>query len=195
MESCVDDTIGGFNSFLNKQKDIKDDSAFISLYQFDNEYEIVYQNKNIQNVEPLSHSTFQPRGCTALLDAIGKTITNIEPKKENETIIVVILTDGQENSSEIYTKNHINDLIKIKRELGWEFIFIGANQDSILEAKKLGISADAAMNFCQQGKGVNNAFESLSCAIKRTRSTPYKKRNENKVQFTEEERTNSMQSF
>ena len=194
MDICKNDTIGGFNSFIKTQKNITEDNANISLYQFDNHYDVVYENKNIQDVPLLTNKTFIPRGGTALLDAIGKTINNIGSKKDNESIIVVILTDGEENSSKEYTKSHINDLIKNKRELGWEFVFIGANQDAIKEAQKIGIDADAAMDFCQNGKGVSNAFDSLSVAIKRTRSTPYKKRKENKLHFTQEERENSMQS-
>ena len=190
MSSCWDDTIGGFNTFVEKQKNMKDDKAYISLYQFDHEYEVNYENRDIAKVEDLTKETFIPRGRTALLDAIGKTINNIPKKPENESYIVVIMTDGEENASINYSKTHINDLISNKKELGWEFIFIGANQDAIKEAATLGISVDSALNYDTKKTGA--VFESLSAAIGRTRSTPMVNRMANKVHFTPKERNDSI---
>jgi len=189
MSNCWDDTIGGFNSFISNQKKMNDDKAFLSLYQFDHEYEIVYENKEITGVEDLTKETFVPRGRTALLDAIGKTVKSIPKKQENESYIIVIMTDGEENASTGYTKFHINDLISNKKELGWEFIFIGANQDAIKEAATLGISAESALNY--DVKKTNATFECLSAAIGRTRSTPIAKRKEKLVHFTPSERQES----
>ncbi len=139
MEECRSDTIGGFNSFIRKQKKLNADSAFLSLYQFDHEYFITYQNVPIEQVPELTFETFEPSGQTALLDAIGKTITNVEHQTD-DSIIIVIITDGEENSSNTYrSKEQINQMIKQKQDLGWEFVFLGANQDAIQSAGQLGI--------------------------------------------------------
>jgi len=189
MESCRDDTIGGFNCFINKQKELKTDKATLSLFQFDNKYETIYVDKKIEEVPLLDHQTFVPDGNTALLDAIGRTISNIN-KEEQDSIIVVVLTDGEENASTEFNLSKINNLINKKKEEGWEFIFLGANQDAIQEASKLGIGADASLTFSTNEGCTNNAFNSLSDAISRSRSTPIKK--EKKIHFTPEERTKSL---
>lgn len=188
MEDCRADTIGGFNSFIRKQKKLNTDSAFLSLYQFDNEYEISYENTPIDQVPELTFETFEPSGQTALLDAIGKTINNID-QKNDDSIIVVIITDGEENSSREYkNKELINHMIKQKKELGWEFIFLGANQDAIQSANILGIGDSSALTYDVNAS--QSAFESLSGAISRSRSTPIKEAK--KIHFTPEERTKSL---
>jgi len=189
MESCRDDTIGGFNCFINKQKELKTDKATLSLFQFDNKYETIYVDKKIEEVPLLDHQTFVPDGNTALLDAIGRTISNIN-KEEQDSIIVVVLTDGEENASTEFNLSKINNLINKKKEEGWEFIFLGANQDAIQEASKLGIGADASLTFSTHEGCTNSAFNCLSDAISRSRSTPIKK--EKKIHFTPEERTKSL---
>jgi len=189
MENCREDTIGGYNSFVKNQRDLKADNAILSLFQFDNEYEMIYIDKKIEDVPLLDHQTFIPGGTTALLDAIGRTISNVI-KEEKDSIIFVILTDGEENSSKEFSRSKINDLIKNKKEEGWEFIFLGANQDAIQEASRLGIGADASLTFSTNEGCTNNAFNSLSDAISRSRSTPIKK--EKKIHFTPEERTKSL---
>lgn len=189
MESCRADTIGGFNSFVKKQKEIKADSAFLSLYQFDHEYFINYQNKKIEQVEELTYETFEPNGQTALLDAIGKTITPIQHPGESY-VIIVIITDGQENSSQEFSKSTINDLIQKKKELGWEFVFLGANQDAIQEASTLGICGNSALTYDTNNS--KEAFTCLSGAISRSRSTPMKEARS--IAFTPQERSLSLGS-
>lgn len=185
MESCRADTIGGFNSFVRRQRELNADNCIMSLYQFDNLYEVIYKNKNIKEVPELSYESFQPNGMTALLDAIGITINNIV--QNNDNIIVVILTDGEENSSENFRKNQINDLIKAKKDSGWEIVFLGANQDAIKEAENLGIGGQSALTYSAEGHGTSNAFACLSDAISRSRSTPMAK-----IAFTPEERVKSL---
>jgi len=186
MESCRADTIGGFNTFIKKQKELKADTAFLSLYLFDHIYEISFENKKIDQVEPLSYETFEPRGQTALLDAIGKTITSI--KDDDSNVIIVIITDGEENSSREFSKTKINELISQKKEKGWEFVFLGANQDAIQEASKLGICGTAALTYSTNHS--SEAFTCLSGAISRSRSTPMK--NDKKIEFTDEERLSAL---
>ena len=157
MESCWDDTIGGFNAFVNEQKV---DGGTLTLIQFDHEYLESYHAKPIGEVEPLSRETFKPRGSTALLDAIGKTIKNFK----SQTIpTVIILTDGQENASHIYTKSHIKDLIEERQKDGWTFVYLGANQDAFAEAGSLGIAPCATMNY--DANRTPDAFRQLSQAL------------------------------
>lgn len=184
MEECRNDTIGGFNSFVRKQREEKTDIVLLSLIQFDHEYQIIYENKNINDVENLTTKTFEPRGTTALLDAIGRTINDIQ-QWDGENIIVVIITDGEENESKRFKKDQINQMIKEKKEKGWEFVFLGANQDAIKEAENLGIGSNSALTYSTDA--CIEAFDSLSEAISRSRETPMKA-----LSFTPEERIKSV---
>lgn len=141
MESCLDDTIGGFNSFVREQEI---DGGSLTLVLFDHEYSLLYDKKPIDQVELLTRKTYVPRGSTGLLDAIGKTIKNME---EGRTPTVAILTDGMENASHIFTRAHIKDLIEQKTKEGWTFVYLGANQDAFSEAGSIGIAPAATMNY------------------------------------------------
>ena len=164
MYSCINDTIGGFNHFIESQK--KDNpQGNMNLFLFDNEFENIYESKNIQKVEKLSSSTYTPRGSTSLLDAIGKTIKKAE---KDENPMIVILTDGEENTSKTYTLAHVKDLIQMKESIGWKFVFLGANQDAIQIGGLMGIPEASAMTFNQEN--TKEAFEGLSAAIGRQTS-------------------------
>jgi len=139
MESCWDDTIGGFNSFVTDQKAL---GGNLTLVQFDHEYYVAYENVDLKNVKPLTRETFKPRGSTALLDAIGKTIKNT-----SEVSTLIILTDGHENASREYTKAHVKDLIEQKTKEGWTVMYLGANQDAFAEAGSMGIHAGNTVNY------------------------------------------------
>lgn len=141
MESCWDDTIGGFNAFLNDQKA---SGGNLTLIQFDHEYNMTCERTKIADVAPLTRDTYKPRGSTALLDAIGRFIKDWKGASNPS---VVILTDGQENSSQKFTKSHIKDLIEHKTKEGWTFAYLGANQDAFEEAGSIGIAAQCTMNF------------------------------------------------
>jgi len=184
MEDCKTETIEGFNTFLKSQREIKNNQAFISLFQFSDSYEKIYENIPVENAPELTDQTFEPQGTTALLDAIGRTINSTEVSP-NESVIMVIITDGQENASDFYSREKINALISNRKEKGWEFVFLGANQDAIAEAGRLGIHADSSLTFSTSETKV--AFESLGSAISRSRSTPIKS-----ISFTPQERTNSL---
>jgi hypothetical protein len=165
MYTCVDDTLGGFNSFVDRQKE-NNPAGNMSLFIFNNVFKMVYQNKKMTDVQPLTREMFLPQGQTALLDAIGETIKHAEKVNTENHKTVVILTDGEENFSSNFTKAHINDLIRTKKEIGkWTFVFLGANQDAIKEAGKLGIPECSAMTFDQQH--TQATFESLSQAVTR----------------------------
>jgi uncharacterized protein YegL len=163
MYSCVTDTIGGFSSFVDKQKQDNPDGT-MSLFLFNDTVDNIYKNKPIKDVEKLTNESYFPAGSTSLCDAIGKTIKFAEKDTQNENKIIVILTDGFENTSKKYTKAHINDLIDHHKSK-WQFVFLAANQDAIQTAYGFGIAPASAMTFGQQQVG--EAFEGLSAAIGR----------------------------
>ena len=157
MESMTHAAISGFNEFLSAQKSTVDDSgqpipATFTLILFDHEYLPVHSRVPIQNAEPLTAEAYQPRGSTALLDAIGRTIDFIgselaaTPAAERPSkVIIAILTDGEENSSHKFSRAEINQRITHQTEkYQWEFLFLGANQDAIASAARMGIQAHNA---------------------------------------------------
>lgn len=184
MSDGLEDYIGGFNTFVNTQKNQKDDNATMSLYQFDHEYQIIYANLQMKDVKELNKETFVPRGRTALFDAIGETMESIAPE-ENTSIIIVVLTDGMENGSSEFTGKRISKMIEKKKELGWEFIYLGANQDAILEGGKIGINHQSSLTFQQDKEGIQECFRSLSNAVSAYRNTPMKERKTKGVRFDE----------
>lgn len=156
METALDDTIGGFNAFVNEQREY---GGTLTLVQFDHEYMISYDHKPIGEVEPLTRQTFQPRGATALFDAIGKAIKNVQ----TGTPIVIIFTDGHENASREYTRAHVKDLIDQKTKDGWTFVYLGANQDAFDVGAGIGIGANQTMNY--ETTRTPDAFTRLSNAM------------------------------
>ena len=155
MESCRDDTIGGFNAFVKDQAAL---GGKLSLIQFDHEIEKSFTDLELKEVKPLTTETFKPRGSTALLDAIGATI-----KESSGTPLVIILTDGYENASTKFTKAHIKDLIEQKTKEGWTFMYLGANQDAFAEAGSIGIAAGCTMNY--DARKTPELFQTLSQAL------------------------------
>lgn len=153
MNTVVDDTIGGFNSFIKKQKKLPGKASFTKV-QFDTNV-VIDGPKDIQEVEPLTKHTYSPGGSTALLDAIGQTIDSVGLRLRNtkeedrpNKVVVVIITDGQENSSVRFTKAKIKDMIEHQtNRYAWEFHFMGANQDSFAEAGSLGVSISNTQNW------------------------------------------------
>lgn len=165
MDSIKSATIEGYNKFLQTHKS-EGTNVRISLIQFDNEYELVYQEKQIKKKYFLNHNSFIPRGMTALFDAIGKTVIGIDErinrKKEIPQVIVAIITDGYENDSRIYCQNEIKRLVKQRiNEHNWSFVYLGANQDAIFEGKRLGISSDHSFNFKASNSGIKRAFNTV----------------------------------
>jgi uncharacterized protein YegL len=176
MASICSDAIGGFNSFLANQKTQLGSTRF-TLVLFDDQYDVIHNGSDIQVVENLNTTTFVPRGSTALLDAIGKTIDDIgarlsrtpEPERPGK-VILAILTDGEENSSEVYTPEKVEAMLRHQQEkYQWEVVFLAANQDAIMAAKKLAIPSENAFNFCASPEGVEMAFSALSDDINHRR--------------------------
>jgi Mg-chelatase subunit ChlD len=162
MESCWDDTIGGFNSFLSDQKAT---GGTLTLIQFDHEYQVTCERTNIDDIKPLTRETYKPRGSTALLDAIGRLIKDWKGASNPS---VVILTDGLENASHKFTKAHIKDLIEERTKDGWTFVYLGANQDAFAEAGSLGIAPGCTMNY--DVRRTPEAFHTLSAALSQAAS-------------------------
>jgi uncharacterized protein YegL len=173
MSSIKTDTIGSFNEFIKGQKEDPSECTF-SMIQFDDQYEVVHDFKKLADVPDLDGKTFVPRGSTALLDAIGRTINDTGKRLEKmaeadrpERNIFVILTDGQENCSKEFTKAMISDMIKHQSEkYNWQFIYLGANQDAIAEARDYGIKLGNAMTFAATGLGIDDTMKSVNCATK-----------------------------
>lgn len=172
MESIKNDSVGGFNAFLEEQKKVPGE-ATLTYVQFDTEYEVVHENTPLQDVKSIDDTVYVPRGATALLDAIGRTIDSTGKRladmpEENrpEKVIVAILTDGEENSSRQYDLSKIKDMIGHQKEkYSWEFIFLAANQDAFAEAQKIGIDIKDTFNFSATGKGVRKAYSNMSDSV------------------------------
>ena len=149
MGGLEHDTIGGYNSYLKKQKD---KNAKVTTVLFDNEYEILHDRKDIKDVKKLTQKEYFVRGSTALLDAIGRTINYLDSKKANK-VMFVITTDGYENASREFSKEQIKKLIK--KHDNWEFIYIGAGIDSYAEGSSIGIKKTNISNYQKSGKGTS----------------------------------------
>lgn len=171
MNGLETDTIGGFNSLIEKQKKEKGD-ALVTTILFNQNSFILHDRACLNEVNKMKRSDYVAKGCTALLDAIGMTITRLT-KKHNELkdefipkkTIVVIITDGMENASIEYDYESVKRLIDKQKELGWEFIFLGANIDVCKEASKFGIDKDNAVRYCCDSKGVDLNYSALADAI------------------------------
>ena len=158
MEGLESDTIGGYNSYLEKQKD---KNAKVTTVLFDDKYEILHNRKDIEKVKKLTKKEYFVRGCTALLDAIGKTITMMDEQKAKK-VIFVITTDGLENASHEYNKDQIKELIK--GHSTWEFIYIGAGIDSYAEGSSIGIKQSNISNYVKDKKGMSKMFGAVARA-------------------------------
>ena len=176
MQSIVDDTCGGFDSFIATERATGVDT-WVSLAQFDTEYELVYKNKPADQVPSLN---LQPRGATALLDAIGRLIADIgadlasmpEQDRPGE-VTVLVLTDGQENSSVEWTKAAVQEAISHQETVyGWDFVFLGANMDAVQVGADLGFAPHKSLTYAATGAGVGGAWASVSDYNVRKRAAP-----------------------
>ena len=167
MASSANDAIGGFNTFLQDQKK-QPGHALMTLCQFDTEYELVHSGKDIQVMPELTSETFKPRGGTALLDAIGRTLnevgirlSNTPEDKRPSKVLVVILTDGEENASREFTHPRIREMVKHQTEkYGWQFIYLGANQDAFTVGSSLGMLRGMTFNY--SAAHTDRAYASVS---------------------------------
>ena len=176
MTGLENDTIGGFNSMLEKQRN-GEGTCHVSTVFFSNCSEVIHNRCNIEKVEPLTRNNYQPGGSTALLDALGDAINHtIEVQKvladdeRADNVVFVIITDGEENSSHKFSAKKIKQMISLEQEkYGWEFIFLGANIDAVETAGHYGIKASRAKNFVCDSVGVGLNFCCVSEAISSVR--------------------------
>ena len=170
------DTIGGFNSLIEKQKK-EPGEAIVSTILFNNKVEFLHDGKNINEIELLTEDEYVTDGSTALLDAIGNAITKVVNKRKTtpedthpEKTVFVITTDGMENSSTEYSYKKIKEMIKHQQEkYNWEFIFLAANIDSEMMADSIGILRDNAVSFNCDSEGIELNYECISSAISELR--------------------------
>lgn len=178
MHGLENDTIGGFNSMIEKQKK-EDGEAYVSAVLFDDMQEVLYDRVDIHKVEPMTESQYYVRGCTALLDALGCAIHHIGnvhkyAREEDvpEKTIFVITTDGMENASRSYSLEKVRHMVERQKEkYHWEFLFLGANIDAVKEAGRFGIHASRAANYVHDSVGTRLNFDVLSNAISNARAS------------------------
>ena len=172
MQGLESDTIGGFNSMLEKQKR-QPGEAFVSTLLFDDRSEVIHDRVKLEKVNPITEKEYDVRGCTALLDAIGGAIRHIgnihkyaRPEDVPEHTLFVIITDGMENASRCYSARQVRKMIQKQKETcGWEFLFLGANIDAVETADQLGIAGDRAGNYHCDSKGTRLNYQVLSQAV------------------------------
>ena len=172
MSGLEADTIGGFNSMIEKQKKQGGD-ALISTVLFDNASEVIHDRINVRDIKPMTDKDYNVRGCTALLDTIGGAIHhigNVHKYARNEDVpehtLFVITTDGMENASRRYDSETVKKMIERQKEkYGWEFLFLGANIDAVETARHFGIGADRAVNYHSDSRGAKLNYEVISEAI------------------------------
>lgn len=192
MESIRDDVIGGFNAFLNQQKAQKG-KATLTLVQFDSHdpYEVLNRFTPIEEIPELTRATYVPRATTPLLDAIGRGINDLEAsisglKKSARPsrVVMVIVTDGQENASHEFNRDQILRMIKQKsKDEDWQFVFLSADLDAISDASSVGFKGKSTLMFQKSARGTHDAFSSLSDKVMSYRSC-----NVGEFAFDEEDR-------
>ena len=172
MAGLEDDTIGGFNAMIEKQRN-EPGEALVSTVLFDNESVVIHDRVDVRRIEPMTRKEYYVRGCTALLDAVGKAIHHIGnvhkyAREEDcpEKTLFVITTDGMENASRRYTYDRVKAQIQRQQEkYGWEFLFLGANIDAAAEAARFGIGADRAANYHADHTGTGVIYEAVNEAV------------------------------
>lgn len=164
MYRIKSDAEGALNNFLEEQEGVEGE-AFVTYIRFDHEYETLFEKASLQNVQPIKLS---PRGGTALLDAIGKTVVNYVPRTEKT--IYVIMTDGKENASEEWDNESVKNAIAEAKQHGDEFVYLGANQDAIEVGSKMGIAMGSSLTFAADKDGFDNMSRSMTSYVTATRS-------------------------
>lgn len=170
MYDLQDDTVGGFNSTLQRNKQV-DGQANVSVVFFSDRSRVAVDRKPIQEVRPLRHRDYQPGGCTALLDALGGAIRHTAQVQHYqpdghlaEHVVFVVITDGLENASTTYTYARVRRMVQAYRRQGWEFVFLGANIDAAAEADHLGIARDHATQYVSDACGTGLAYDAIAQA-------------------------------
>jgi len=178
MGGLEKDTIGGYNSMLEKQQAVEGE-AVITTVLFDNDYELLHDRIDIKAVKPITEKEYYVGGSTALIDAIGKTIHKLGNVQKNtadgyraEKVLFIIITDGEENASHKYSAQKVKSMIEQqKNRYGWEFIFLGANIDAVETAERFGIAPDRAQSYHSDSVGTELNYQVVSKAVATFRET------------------------
>ena len=176
-----EDTLGGINAAFNQLNREQEENTKInvSVKLFNDNEELFFRSVNIKDVQFIKREQYIPGGSTALLDALGNTLQYFMIKKLTEdtcydSCVIYVVTDGLENSSKIYTKEKIKKMIfEAEQSYNIKIIYLGANQDAILEASKYGISIDSALNYSENSQNMESAYRSVASAVKRVRTGDY----------------------
>ncbi len=177
MSGLERDTIGGFNSMINRQKDVEGE-CFVSTILFDDRSEVLHDRIKLSDVPEMTEKEYFVRGCTALFDAVGGAVHHIgnihkyaRPEDVPEKTIFIITTDGMENASHHYDAHTVRRMIeRQKGKYGWEFLFIGANIDAVAEAGKIGIESNRAANYKATGRGTQQLYNVVERTVKQYRN-------------------------
>jgi hypothetical protein len=167
MQAMRDDAIGGFNAFVERQR-AEPGEATLTLAQFDHEYEVVLRGVPLRDVPELTAASFQPRGQTALYDAIGRAIDDTlldvsrVPEAQRPDVIVAILTDGEENASVELSHPALKRRIEAQSAMGWEFVFLAANVDVARASARMGFRPDKSRGYDGSKEGMRRAFDMMS---------------------------------
>lgn len=171
MSGLEADTVGGFNSFVENQKK-QEGECLVTVVLFNQDAEILYDRAKLDGIRKMATDDYCPGGMTALLDAVGSTVERISlvhkyARNEDvpEKTIFVITTDGMENASRKYSAKAVKALVELKKDDGWEFLFLGANIDAVSTAEDIGISRDRAAKYKSDKKGTAMNFSSLGKAV------------------------------
>ena len=178
MHGLEADTIGGFNSMIEKQKK-ETGEALVSTILFDNAAEVIHDRVSLKDIRELTSRDYCAKGCTALLDAVGGAIHHIgnihkyaRPEDVPEHTLFIITTDGMENASRRYNSMEVKKMItRQKEKYGWEFLFLGANIDAVETAAGFGIGADRAVNYRADSQGTQLNYEVLGDAVSAVRQS------------------------
>ncbi len=172
MRGLESDTIGGFNGMIDKQKKV-DGKCYVTTVLFDTRFDRLHDRIDLNEIRPMTDKDYWVGGCTALLDAIGDTIRHIaqihkyartEDVPEHTTF--VIMTDGMENASHMYSSEKVKEMIEHEKEkYGWEFLFLAANIDAVETASHIGIMADRSVDYLADREGTDVAFKTVSDAV------------------------------
>lgn len=170
MEAIADEVVGGFNEYLNAQRQ-RDGTARMSLVQFDGEdpFEILIDGADLAGVSDLDRAAYQPRGMTPLMDAVGRMIGRIDNEiasratsgDPEEDQIVVVVTDGLENASREHTRSSVFRMVEHRRKQGWVFVFLGADQDAYAEGTAMGVSGRNSVHWDKTKAGTRKMWDDL----------------------------------
>ena len=177
MHGLEADTIGGFNSMIERQK-AEPGEAYVSTVLFNSETKVLHDRVKLQDVAPMTEKDYAVGGCTALLDAVGGAIHHIgnvhkyaRPEDVPARTLFVITTDGLENASRVYSAERVREMISHEKEkYGWEFLFLGANIDAVETAARYGIDEDRAVTYCADSAGTELNFESVGEVLSEVRA-------------------------